>query len=406
MAKKAKLIIIAYLILFLLFALWTWILTAPNLVLTSWAPYWHYQTFLWDNFYPNRNLITTTYLILISLLFLTFIFLRRFFVASSLKKNLVIILLFSIPLLFSFNALSFDVFNYLFNAKMLAVYHADPHLQVALDFPEDTWTRFMHNTHTPAPYGYGWTLISLLPFLITGGKFTLTWFTFRLLNLLLLFTLAFIFWRWSKKLSPSSRLTNFSLFFFNPLVLIEVITNIHNDLWMMLGAVLSLFLLYPRPRKLSPLRLIISFLCLLFSFSIKYATIVLLPVWLFLIIKPPHNFLPQIRSLLQKWQVNLFDLCAVLLFLPLLIPRSQLFHPWYLIWSLTFLPLGQNKIIRSLLLIFTLTSLLRYAPYLQANGYDTHTLLFQQFITFLPVIFYLVSLLISRYNKHTHVKTI
>src|SRR3990172_6981226 len=70
--------------------------------------------------------------------------------------------------------LSSDIYNYIFNAKMVWVYGANPHRQVALNFPDDQWLRFMHNTHTPAPYGYGWTMLSLVPSVIGQNHLKLT----------------------------------------------------------------------------------------------------------------------------------------------------------------------------------------------------------------------------------------
>ena len=75
--------------------------------------------------------------------------------------------------------------------------------------------------------------------------------------------------------------------------------------------------------------------------------------------------------------------------MPLLSSRSQLFHPWYLTWSLSFYPLIESKLLRRLLLLFSLASLCRYLPFLLIMGYDSHTLTYQQLITSLPGIYLL-----------------
>jgi len=300
-------------------------------------------------------------------------------------------------LLFSFNALSFDVFNYLFNAKMVAVYQANPHQQVALDFSGDPWIRFMHNTHTTAPYGPGWTAVSLLPFYGSFGKFLPAWLSFRLLNLVLLIVTFFVVLAGQKKVFAKKNYSALALFFFNPLVLLELIMNMHNDLWMMLPALLALILIYPQAKnkQFLPVKIkniIFSLLLFIFSVSIKYASVIILPLWLFLFLLP---FLSKIKTKLQlSFQFiyrYLFDFAAVLMFLPLLTSRSQLFHPWYLIWSLIFLPFVKNKIIQTSLLILSFSSLLRYLPYLQENGYNDYTLFYQQLISLVPFLIYLLS---------------
>ncbi len=80
---------------------------------------------------------------------------------------------------------SYDVFNYLFNAKMVWIYQVNPHIHAAIEFSRDPMLRFMQNVHTPAPYGYGSTALSLIP--------GLTWFTKN-------FTISF----WAMKLFVTS----------------------------------------------------------------------------------------------------------------------------------------------------------------------------------------------------------
>ncbi len=394
---KNKIILSFYFIFLTLLAWWSWTLTAPNLVLSSWAPYWNLQQWLWQTFYSNRHFISQFYLLTIIGLFLAFLFLLAYQKFATIKHFLFTLVLLSLPLLFSFNALSFDVFNYLFNAKMVAVYQANPHQQVALDFSGDPWTRFMHNTHTTAPYGYGWTAISLLPFYGSFGKFLPAWLSFRFLNFALLIITFLVIFAGQKKVLAKNNWSTLALFFFNPLVLIELIMNMHNDLWMMLPALFSLILLYPQLKnhQFLPVKIkniFLSLLLITFSISIKYASIILLPLWLFLFLLP---FLGKIKTklqfLFQFLYHYLFDFAAVFMFLPLLTARSQLFHPWYLIWSLIFLPFAKNKIIQTSLIILSFSSLLRYLPYLQENGYNDYTLFYQQLISLVPVLIYLFS---------------
>lgn len=393
---KNKIIFIFYFIFFVLLAWWSWTLTAPNLILSSWPPYWQWQQWLWQNFYSNRQFISQFYLLTLIGFFLAFLFLLAQQKFATVKHFLLTFVLLSLPLLFSFNALSFDVFNYLFNAKMVAVYQANPHQQVALDFSSDPWTRFMHNTHTAAPYGYGWTGISLVPFYTSFGKFLPAWFSFRLLNFILLIAAFFVIFAGQKKVFGKNNWSTLALFFFNPLVLIELIMNMHNDLWMMLPALFALLLLYPQEKnqQFFPVKItniLLSFSLLAFSISIKYASIILVPFWLFLLLLP---FLAKIKTklqfLFQFLYHYLFDFASVFMFLPLLSARSQLFHPWYLIWSLIFLPFVKNKIIQTSLIVLSFSSLLRYLPYLQENGYNDYTLFYQQLISLVPVLIYLL----------------
>ena len=75
-------------------------------------------------------------------------------------------------------------------------------------------------------------------------------------------------------------------------------------------------------------------------------------------------------------------------FLPLLSARSQRFLAWYLIWPLSFLPLTREKIMRELLLLFSLTSFLAYLPYLMVGEYTPTGQLMRQIILWVPPLSY------------------
>ena len=189
-----------YALLLIGYSIFSYSLTAPNLILSSWPPYWRFQTWMWETFFNDRQLLSQTYLVIMALIFINY-----FLIINNLKKlekipklfsrkNLLIMILLVAPLLVANNALSYDVFNYIFNAKMLVYYHVSPHLHTALEFARDDWTRFMHNTHTPAPYGYAWTLLSTIPYWLGRGGFFLTWLLFRGMSLLSLMGLGLVYY--------------------------------------------------------------------------------------------------------------------------------------------------------------------------------------------------------------------
>jgi len=75
------------------------------------------------------------------------------------------------------------------------------------------------------------------------------------------------------------------------------------------------------------------------------------------------------------------DISAVLLFLPLLTERSQQFHPWYLIWSLAFVPFMQKTWLKVWILAFSLSSMFRYVPFLYYGEYTPRELQQELLIT-------------------------
>lgn len=387
-----------YGILLLIFSIFSFALTDPNLVLTSWPPYWQFQQWIWHTFFLDANKLTVVYTVLISLLWISFAGLiqaaQRSRITLSNKTLLGVVGVLSTVLLFSYNALSHDIFNYIFNAKIVLFYQANPHIKTALDFAQDPWVRFMHNTHTPAPYGYGWTLLSLLPFGAGLGKFTLTWLWFKIASWLSLLATGWgLGWLYRMRFGKQIPLSRLAIGVLTPLALLEVVSSGHNDLWMMFPALLAIG--WSTQQPLSIKTRLSSLLLLGLSITIKLATVGLLPLWL----------LGNVQSSLSKKHQSWFNrywplLASCLMFIPLLSSRSQFFHPWYLLWALVWLPLlGEpsstavknqqlpalsklEQLWQTTLLTTALGSTFRYIPWLSAGAFYPGVLAQQQLITF------------------------
>ncbi len=425
--SATKIVLVVGLLLFFLvlvgYALWSYGLTDPNLVLLDWSPYWQFQQWAWQTLFHNRPLQTTLYVLLVGALFviyswITWLLRKLDLPITNIKHLLLAFCIYCVvvsPLFISYNALSHDVFNYIFNARMVVKYQANPHQDVALKYNYDPWTRFMHNTHTPAPYWYGWTAVSIFPYLLGFGKFVVVWFNFRLFALLSLFIYGLIIWSWQKQQKQTPKLWQFAFFFLNPLIIIEIISNAHNDLWMMAPALLAFLLMLKQPK--STTWTIISLGCLLFSISTKYATLILLPLWLILLkFQDPKRGVFSIftKIINSSWHKLIPWLISGLLFLPLLSDRSRWFLPWYLIWALSLTPLLVSEVwtsdlrrinisfldkigSRSLLwgkywifwlLALSLSSLFRYVPWLWQGEYSQKITTEEIIITWLGGLLY------------------
>lgn len=375
----------SYFILYLVFSIFSFVLTDPNLILLKADWFINFQTFLWRNILPLQNLRTVFFFFLLIFIFLNYLLILKNWSKLNLdsRRNFwLFLILISLPLLFSYNALSHDLFNYIFNAKMVVEFGANPHLKTALDFPDEPMLRFMNNVHTVAPYGYGWTALSLLPYLAGFGKFLSTFAVFKIFSFLSLVISLLILEKFFKRVNYRQ----LALFFLNPLLLIEVLSSAHNDLWMLAPALLAIYLSLDL-RKSTLLKTILIIILMTISISIKFATLALLPFLFYFIFKEKFKKLSNLP---------IFDLMSVAMFLPLLTERSKHFLPWYLLWSLVFIPLVKNKLWCNLLLVFSLSTLLRYLPWLyylpwMSFHLDTsQTLLWQKGITWLIPAFYLL----------------
>jgi hypothetical protein len=270
------------------------------------------------------------------------------------------------------NALSHDIFNYLFNAKMVVEYGADPHVRTALEFSYDPWIRFMHNVHTSAPYGHGWTMLSVIPYYLGFGTFLLTYLSFKAWMLIGLVLYVLMGWVLLRRRSFSDTGSRLWLFALNPLLLWETMLNSHNDVWMMWPALAGFAIL--TNKKLKWWQVLLATGLFAFSISIKLVTVVLIPIALFVLLWPLlRKKVPAILAWVGSVGDHVFqywaDYAALALLVPLATDRSQQFLSWYLIWSWAFFPIIQWKWLRNLLLAFSVTSLLRYLPWLM-NGLE------------------------------------
>lgn len=300
----------------------------------------------------NRPLSLLFYLILISAFFGIYYFVLAHPPKSTPWKLLVILgLIFSL----SYPLLSSDVFKYLFSAKTVIEYGANPHLVAPQVFEGDLWLRFMRWIHTPSPYGPLQTALAIPYYLLGFGKFV---------PVLYLYKLDQLFWYllavWAiGKLGGSSRARLF--FALNPLVLLEWLVNAHNDAPMISLALLSLVLFYSQKRFLSAL-------ALLSSIGIKFVTVIFLPLFV----------LPKLQ--VQKLALIISALLAVI---PLVYHYNVQYQPWYVTWIIPFVALLPSRRLWWIVAAYSFGALLRYIPFVQTGLWQGSASYFAA-LTFLP----------------------
>ncbi len=278
--------------------------------------------------------------------------------------------------------LSSDVFKYLFAAKELLVYHANPHAVAPQVFEGDTWLRFMRWIHTPSPYGPVMTALAIPYYLLGMGKFVPSLYLFKIDQ---------IFWYLLSiwligRIAPSRKVLSQLVFALNPLILVEWLVNAHNDAPMIALLLLSLYLLTQSKR-------VYSLLSLALSVGIKYVTVIFLPVMLLPKIFAKHSLSP------------IYYLLSTLFLAPLLYHYSYQYQPWYVTWIIPFAALTGSPVVISLVTAYSLGSFLRYIPYISTGlwiGTPTYFALLSFGPLVITLIYYLVSHLIIHYHNSNH----
>ena len=216
-----------------------------NLTLSSNSLYQTFQQKMIQLGYFNRSLSAFIYLTLIILLFANYYLLITLTKKGKLRLSQIwlLILVAGGIFLFSYPAFSHDIFNYIFDVRILLYHKANPWMYTALDFPIDPWTRFMHWTHRTYPYGPFWIIASIIPYALGFGKFVLTLFNFKLLLSFSYLGSCYLVYKISQSFKQEMAMINLSLFAFNPLVLNESLISPHLDIFMVFLGLLAIYLI-------------------------------------------------------------------------------------------------------------------------------------------------------------------
>ncbi len=309
--------------------------------------------------YFNRPLSMWMYTGLLTLLFgFYFFFLRLANISTISKKQLwLTIIIVSGILTFAYNAFSYDIFNYIFDAKILTFYHQNPYIHKALDFPQDPMLSFMRWTHRTYPYGPVWLAISIPPSFLGMQFFVPTELLFKFLALGSFFGTVYYIGKILHKLSPENELFGVAFFALNPLILLESIVSSHNDIVTIFFAFFSLYMLIQKRYAFS------SFLLLL-SIGIKYITVFLLPIYatVFLLIH---------RKKTISWDTIWIYSMAFMLFGVIAATLRSNFQPWYLLNILPFVAVTKKKYYLLIpAIIASLFGLAEYIPYLRYGDWN------------------------------------
>lgn len=358
----------AFLLLLTVLTIYSYAHIDLNLTLSSNVFYQKIQQSLIQLGYFNRQASTAVYLFIITALFLFQIYFLVEAKSKKLSANSILKLSLSLAaiLVFSYPAFSHDIFNYIFDARLVVKHQVNPWQFTALDFPYDLWTRFMHWTHRTYPYGPFWLVLTVAVYLVGLGKFTLTLLWFKLLGAVSYLASVVTVRNILKKILPEKVSVGMILFALNPLIIIESLVNAHLDIVMTAFMLLAIYWAIEKKK-------ILSWLTLLASVAIKFITVVVAPViycW-----KGKKQYFS--KAITQMLILSSLATVVVIIF------REPL--PWYFITPLALVSLlPQKQTLSSLAIVLSLGLLLRYAPFLLKGEYSEWVIVTSNLLTITP----------------------
>ena len=390
--NKLRLLFLSYFFLLVGFFVYSFTQVDLGLTLSKFPAYQSLEKSLQYVGFYQRPLSAAIFIIIASLLFIfyaSFLYLAK---KGQLKlKTLTILTVLTAVILgFSYNAFSYDLFNYIFDAKIVSYYHLNPYLYKASDFTSDPMLHFMRWTHRFYPYGPSW-LILTVPLTFIGMNYFLpTFLMFKILMLASFLGSCYLIYKISAKLFPENKLLNLVFFAFNPLVLIETLISAHNDMPMIFFILLSIYLFIQKKK-------ILSWVSNLFSIGIKFSTGALLP--LFIIIE----FFDRTNRRIN-WGKFFVSATILSLSTVLLASIRTTFQPWYLVFPLSVATfVSSKKYISIPAIVASIFAVVIYVPYILMTDYAKGYPQIIQDIEFIGVatvlIFLVIVLLYPRFSS-------
>ena len=330
-----------------------------SLTLSEWSVWQVIQKFFQHIGYFQRPLSTFLYIAIVLLLYLFyFLFLRLSRIGGIRDIGGIwgLVIATTIILTFSYNAFSYDLFNYMFDAKIVTYYHQNPYEHKALEYLGDPMLSFMHGVHRTYPYGLVW-LILTVPLSLGINFFLPTFFLFKLLASLSFLGTVFFIGKILNKFSPQNEVFAIVFFALNPLVLIESLVSAHNDIVMMFFAVWALYLLLSKKYTRSIILLVLSI-------GVKFATVLLVPVFLYIAIKQLRKQSIDFKKVFMIIFV-LMTIAVVITSFASGINKNPEIQPWYFLMLFPFANfVAQKRIIVFLTISMSFAMLASYIPYI------------------------------------------
>ncbi|MCL5960646.1 MAG: hypothetical protein M1358_15305, partial [Chloroflexi bacterium] len=197
---------------------------------------------------------------------------------AGLRQILIFTALFSVPLWLMGGLLSGDIFSYVFYAKMIAVYHANPLVFIPSDFVGDSFLQWVAWKDTQSVYGPAWLLLSTLMSYASGDDIVTHVLVFKASAIVFHLANTILIWVILGRVNPERRVFGTLLYAWNPLVLIEFAGSGHNDAMMVFFLLLTVLSYTHRAKRLGWIWLAIAVVT-------KSAALIFVPAYAILLLR-------------------------------------------------------------------------------------------------------------------------
>ena len=265
-------------VLLYLMALIAIILCVPSIIylinnktVDGFSAYYTYTLQPWNNMLEGlmSGIIIVGLLTLFTVLYIWIIKKEQEFVKNT-KNILIFIAIISFVFMLILPYLSSDIYYYMGDSWVLAKYGENPYYTSVGNLQETGINdEILDNTgywkNTTSVYGPLWNIFSSILVSLSFGKVTIALFIFKIASYLIHVLNSYLIYKITKS-------TKYMLLYgLNPLVLIEFLSNVHNDIYLVFFILLALYFLVKKKN------IYLTMLALALSVSVKYSTALLVP---------------------------------------------------------------------------------------------------------------------------------
>lgn len=189
---------------------------------------------------------------------------------KSKKEILIFIMIMSFFFMLILPYLSSDIYYYIGNSWLAAEYNENPYYTSVADLQaQGINDEILDNTgfwkHTTSIYGPIWNILSAILVTFSFGSVTIALFIFKIVAYIIHILNCYLIY----KITKSNKCM--LLYGLNPLILLEFLSNVHNDSYLILFILLALYFMIKKKN------IILTIIFLALSISIKYSTVLLVP---------------------------------------------------------------------------------------------------------------------------------
>lgn len=268
----------------------------------------------------KSNMLFFGVILLLSGLTMIYIQVYKDFVTRiSINKIIVFSLIFQLTLFFVKPMGADDVFSYIYKARVYSVHHQNPYIVTYSDIHDDAFTGRIENkwSGNTAVYGPVFMLFSGVLTVFSGNNL---WLSVYLLKFFAVFANVFIIYLLYLLTKDKKAVY---LYAWNPYVLFVFAVDGHNDVYLLLFMLLSVWFL-TKAKYLKDY--IFAVLSLLFSILIKYFSVVTVPFFALYLFKKLRN---EKKLSYLPWLILISVISIILLYLPFWdgpVPFKRLFE--------------------------------------------------------------------------------